>query len=241
MRLPIAMFHHISNAPEFAGFGGWRIHRSTFTRFLDVLEQNDYQTLDFHDLKSGTFPSRKAVILTFDDCPRHLFDFAIPELIRRGFKASFYIPTNFIGKYNEWDVAEGRPRVELMNESEIRELDSLGMEIGGHSHRHIKLGEIKDPGELRDEITLCKYLLESIVKKPVLSFSYPYASVPEHHSKMLSTAGYYYGLSIYQPRQDNFALRRFGCYDIDTIGRFKIKLSNPYKWYRSLTDSILNH
>jgi peptidoglycan/xylan/chitin deacetylase (PgdA/CDA1 family) len=114
-----------------------------FLRLLNYLEQNGYQTLTFEDLHdSPRMKSGKRIILTFDDCPKHLFDFAIPELLSRKMKASFYMPTAYLGKYNAWDVEEGRAKVELMDENDLLELSRLGMEIGSHSHHHVKLKNV---------------------------------------------------------------------------------------------------
>lgn len=66
--------------------------------------------------------SFKKLILSFDNCPKHLFDFAIPELVKRKMKAVFYMPTANTGGYNSWDEEKGTARMELMNEADLKEL-----------------------------------------------------------------------------------------------------------------------
>jgi peptidoglycan/xylan/chitin deacetylase (PgdA/CDA1 family) len=239
---PIAMLHHVSDAPAHESLGGWRISRRSFLRLLNYLEQNGYQTLTFEDLHgSARMKSRNRIILTFDDCPKHLFDFAIPELLSRKMKASFYMPTAYLGKYNAWDVEEGRAKVELMDENDLLELSRLGMEIGSHSHHHVKLKNVKTEAEIQYEVAFSKAVIEQMIKKTVLSFSYPFASVPKQYKKILSAAGYQYGLSIYQPFETKLALRRFGYYDIDSEERIKRKLSVWYNYFRTLSDPLTKH
>jgi peptidoglycan/xylan/chitin deacetylase (PgdA/CDA1 family) len=237
---PIAMLHHVSDDPAHDSLGGWKISRGSFLRLLDHIESNGYQTITFHDLEKKAGPGKK-IILSFDDCPRNLFDFVIPELQRRRMKAAFYMPTAYLGKHNAWDVEEGRAKVELMNEADILALDRLGMEVGAHGHEHVALKKIDNMFILEREISLPKKILEDILGKKIISFSYPFASVPANYQKLLSGAGYRFGLSIYQPIEHRLALRRFGYYDIDDNKRIGRKLSILYKVYRRFTDPVTKH
>lgn len=235
------MLHHVSDSPGHESLGAFCIKRKTFLKFINYLNDHNYQTITFADIvaeKSILNSSSKKIIITFDDCPCHLFDFAIPEMLKRKMKASFYMPTAHMGQYNSWDFEEGRAKVELMNESDLKELDKLGMEIGGHSHHHIKLKEVKNQVKVKEEVTLCKKIIEEIIQKPVYSFAYPFASVPRNYRRILTVAGYHYGLSIYQPLENKLALRRFGYYDSDTERSLQQKLTTLYKWYRMITDPL---
>src|SRR5579875_3660806 len=211
---PIAMIHHVSNDTDYGSLQNWCISHKTFLQFINYLSRHHYQTITLRDIavnKSLLASSSKKVIITFDDCPKNLFDFAIPELVKRKMKAAFYIPTAHIGQYNWWDVTEGGKKIELMNEEDLKELSNLGMEVAPHAHHHIKLKQVPCR-QLEDELTTCKAIVEAIIQQPVYSFSYPYASVPKQYQRMLRTAGYQYALSIYTPFENKFALRRFGCY-----------------------------
>lgn len=241
MNLPIAMLHYISDDPAHESLNAYCIKRKAFLQLLNYIESNNYETITFADIstdKNTLRTSSKKIILTFDDCPRHLFDFAIPEMIKRKMKGSFYMPTAHMGQYNSWDADKGAARVDLMNEAEVKELDRLGMEVGAHSHHHTQLKEITDSVKVTEEITLCKHILEDIIGKPVYSFAFPFASIPGNYKQILSQAGYQYGLSIYQKFESRWALRRFGYYDIDTEKSLHRKLSPLYKWYRRLSDPL---
>jgi peptidoglycan/xylan/chitin deacetylase (PgdA/CDA1 family) len=234
------MLHSVSDAFK-VSLKNWCITQNSFLQLLDFLEENKIQTTHFAGIirdKGERQSSFKKLILTFDDCPKHLFDFAIPELVKRKMKAVFYMPTANIGGYNSWDVEKGTARLELMNETDLKELARHGMEVGSHSHHHIDLKNVSDIGQLQKEITVSKQIIESITGKPVYSFAYPYGSVPAGYQTLLSGAGYQYAVSIYQPYETALALRRFGIYDKDTKETLARKISVGYKWSRKLYDKI---
>jgi peptidoglycan/xylan/chitin deacetylase (PgdA/CDA1 family) len=230
---PIAMLHHVSNDPAHESLKPYCIGRKSFTRLLDHLESRNYETVSFTKLSPAS--GKKPVLLSFDDCPKHLLDFAVPELCRRGMKAVFYMPAAHLGGYNSWDVAEGRARVELMDAGDLQQLEKLGMEIGGHSWHHIKL---KESANAAEEVQQCRTILKAIVKGPLLSFAWPFGSIPTDYKRILDKAGFRYGLSIYQPFESRQALRRFIYHDGDTDQSLEKKLSFAYKAYRFFTDPL---
>ena len=240
---PIAMLHHVSDDPSHQSLKPYSISRNIFLQLLNYLQDKNYQTITFADIVAQSSilqTKQKKIILTFDDCPKHLFDFAIPELLKRKMTAVFYMPTAHIGKTNSWDEAEGRTQVELMNENDLKELSRLGMEVGAHSHHHIRLKGISE-AELRFEVTECKKILESIIEKQVHSFAYPFGSVPKNHRSILSAAGYIFASSIYYPYENDLALRRFIYHDGDTKKTLEQKLSWQYKYYRFITDTMKSY
>ncbi len=243
MPIPIIMLHEVKNRSQESA-NSWCISHDKFSALLDYLYRLNYETITFADIVSKSAlrgSSRKKVVLTFDDGYKHLFDFAIPELQKRQMKAAFYIPTSCIGKYNFWDVEKGYEKEEIMNESDLKELDRLGMEVGAHSHHHINLKEAADGRVVAEEISQSKKILEVILNKRVYSFAYPYAAVPKEYKKLLSDEGYYYGLSFYQPYENKFALRRICYHNNDTEQSLRLKLSFPYKILRTLRDPFMDN
>lgn len=235
---PVVMLHHVSDDPSHESLKPYSISHQSFLQLLDYLEEHNYQTVTFADLvhnSSILMLKQKKVILSFDDCPKHLFAFALPELQKRKMKAVFYMPTAHIGGYNEWDAAEGREQVALMNETDLKELCRIGMEVGAHSHHHIRLKEA-DVSIVQNEVATSKKILEEITGETVCSFAYPFGSVPAGYQQILSSAGYSYASSIYHPFENEFALRRFIYHDGDTSETLYRKLSFFYKYFRKLTD-----
>lgn len=233
---PVIMLHHVSDDARLDGLKPYSISHSSFTRLLDVLEEDGYTTIGFDDLNE---PCKKQVIITFDDCPRHLWDFAIPELQKRNMKAVFYMPTAHLGGKNDWDIPFGKPAVELMDEADIQRLSGIGMEIGAHSHHHVRLGDLPR-NDVADNLRQSKDILEGITGKKIISMAYPFGSVPADKDELLKDAGYDYGLSIYSPVENQYNIRRFIYHDGDDKNRIKNKLSVSYLIYRKLRDKISN-
>jgi peptidoglycan/xylan/chitin deacetylase (PgdA/CDA1 family) len=211
------------------------------TQLLDYLESNKFTTVTFLDLvfKTSVAKSKKKIILTFDDCPKNLFDFVIPELVKRKMVASFYIPTAHIGGYNVWDIQQGFEAVELMDENDLRQLDRLGMEVGSHAHYHLRLKEVAH-NVIQKDLVLSKTLLEELLGKPIYSIAYPHGSVPKRYKRLLSSAGYSFGLSTFQPFQSKYALRRFEFDETVDAETLKVKLSVKYRLKRTLYDPLVN-
>ncbi|MFT3846487.1 MAG: polysaccharide deacetylase family protein [Lacibacter sp.] len=240
---PVVMLHHVSDDPSHESLKPYSISHKSFLQLLDYLDIQQYQTVTFADLVHNRklLPSkRKKVILTFDDCPKHLLDFALPELMKRKMRAVFYMPTAHLGGYNDWDAAEGRTRVELMNEADLKELCRMGMEVGAHAHHHIKLKEA-EASIVRNEVITSKKILEAITGETVCSFAYPFGSVPAGYKQILSSAGYSYASSIFHPFENAFALRRFIYHDGDTNETLRKKLSLIYRCYRMVTDAFKSY
>jgi len=228
------MLHHVSNRRDWEEFKPFVISEDTFRRFLDVIESSHQRTRTFRQLVD-TNPARKDVILTFDDCGQHLLDFAVPELINRGMNAVFYVPTSQIGGYNDWNVAQGKPKMDLINEADMMELQRLGMEVGGHAHDHIRLAE-QSTSDVLKQLSQSQAILTEILGQPAVSMAYPYGSLPNQAHSALSQVGMRWGCSIFSPIQAHHCLRRFIVHDGDTRRSLRVKLHPVYSLYRQMTD-----
>ena len=132
VKVPILMYHYISIPPEDAD-----IYRTDLSVKPDVLlsqmtylADNGYHPIDFYDLSRAItnqqeLPS-KPVILTFDDGYLDNYENAFPILEQFGFKATFFIITEFIDEgragYMSWEI--------------IREMAAAGHRFEPHSRNH---------------------------------------------------------------------------------------------------------
>ncbi|MCB0698345.1 MAG: polysaccharide deacetylase family protein [Chitinophagaceae bacterium] len=228
---PIAMLHHVSDDVALNGLGRWCVSHEKYLQLLNFIEENDYRTVTFEDLVEGGYSRSKSVILTFDDCPKELLSFAVPELLRRNMKAVFYMPTAYIGGYNEWDVQEARPKTDLMSEDDIRGLVASGMEIGSHAHKHIEL-EYETEDDAYRALYTSKKILEEIIDKKILTVAYPYGSVPKNHINIAKRLGFVYGLSVYNPIVSKYSIRRWIFDNDDTAATMREKMSVFYSMQR---------
>lgn len=234
------MLHYVLDEPD-QSIAAWSITRKKFLEMLDCVAQSNLQTVTFEEIVQQKFSLdelKNKIVLTFDDCPVSLFDFAIPELIKRKLKAVFYMPTAYLGKYNVWDVQDHSAfETPLMDAELLKKLVELGMEVGSHSHHHVKLSTLTEKDSFF-EITQSKSILQEILHKPVYSIAYPYGEIPKNFKTSLDKAGYHFGLSIYSPHQHRFSLRRIGIYQYDTWKTMNFKMSRSYHLLRNIASPI---
>ncbi len=239
MQIPIIMLHHIGE-PEGKGLTNWSISTSKFGLLLNIIEEKGLTTTTFEEISKNPRKNlSKSVIISFDDCPVSLFDYAVPELIKRKMKAIFSIPTAQIGGFNQWDVSEQDfAKVTLMDEEQLQYLADQGMEIASHGHNHLRAEQINEK-RFVEEITDSKKRLENLLNKTVCTLTYPYGEVPKNYKNLLKSAGYHYGLAIYKAGQNNLALRRIGIHQTDTTNSISFKLGRNYLLMRILLDALL--
>ncbi|MCD6289881.1 MAG: polysaccharide deacetylase family protein, partial [Anaerolineae bacterium] len=131
-RVPILMYHHISAPPP--GADKYRIDLSVppdrFESHLQLLKEQGYTTISLRELiyhlTRGTSLPPRPIVLTFDDGYQDNYTNAFPLLKKYGFKATFFLITDFI--------TEQRPG--YMTWQQIKEMANAGMEIGSHSRNH---------------------------------------------------------------------------------------------------------
>jgi peptidoglycan/xylan/chitin deacetylase (PgdA/CDA1 family) len=141
----------------------------------------------------------KTVAITFDDgCETDLL-FVAPVLKEMGFNATLYITSGWLGRPGH------------LTHLQLRELSSLGFEIGCHSMNHVYLTDL-DEAALRREIVDAKSQLEQIIGAPVEHLSCPGGRFNDHVAAAARNAGY---LTVATSRihanhssNDNFALGR---------------------------------
>lgn len=93
------------------------------------------------DRPSGGAVERAVVSLTFDDTFADQLA-AVPMLQAHGMRATFYVNSTRIGRSADY---------RYLTESEVRELHSMGHEIGGHTQHHVDL-TASDSDEQRRQI-----------------------------------------------------------------------------------------
>src|SRR5688500_16816945 len=111
MHLPIFLYHHVVRNLSKSDLAPYIVDQEAFRWQMDLLEDSGYHPITLSALFANDYhPGEKKVILTFDDCPRNLLDFALPYLEQKKWKAVFFPPVGFLGGYNEWNVRKGKTR-----------------------------------------------------------------------------------------------------------------------------------
>lgn len=119
---------------------------------------------------------------------------------------------------------EPPPAYAAMNWSQLAEIESAGIEIGGHTMTHAFLPSL-DPESLRHEIHAAKALLEQHLHEPLQTFAYPNGMATDYSPSVeaaLSDAGFGAAVLAY-PRpyntREHYRIGRWSVQpDSETVG-----------------------
>lgn len=116
------------------------------------------------------------ILLTFDDAYVSQVALAAPILKKYDATATIFVPTQFLGKTNEWDEIVGqKPILSIEN---LKEMDNSIFEIGLHTHAHVSFRSV-DIERMTEEIDQNIAVLNqnNIPFLPV--FAYPFGGRPK--------------------------------------------------------------
>lgn len=141
LQVPVLMYHYISVPPKDADIyrKDLSVAPEDFRAQMAYLAENGYSTIDFYDLSLAITNKRelppKSVIITLDDGYIDNYTFAFPILQEFGFKATFFVISEFVDfgyeGYLTWEMVE--------------EMSAAGMRIESHSRTHPDLrGQPRD-------------------------------------------------------------------------------------------------
>jgi peptidoglycan/xylan/chitin deacetylase (PgdA/CDA1 family) len=193
--LAILGYHKIGEPPP----GGWRtwfyVPEEIFAGHLSYLREHGWQVIDLPALFRGiaapeSLPER-AALLTFDDGYRSIRTVALPWLLRFGYPAVLFVPTDYIGGINDFDAGE-EPQEAICDWDDLRELERLGVSIQSHGASHRSFSKLSLP-EQEEDMTRSRITLEAGLEKPVEVFAYPYGdggTEPRSTGWALERAGY---------------------------------------------------
>ncbi len=193
--LVILGYHKIGEPPS----GGWHtwfyVPEEIFIGHLSYLREHDWRVIDLLALFRGiaapeSLPER-AALLTFDDGYRSMRTVALPWLLRFGYPAVLFVPTDYIGGFNGFDAGY-EPEEAICDWDDLRELECLGVSIQSHGASHRSFSKLSLP-EQEVELARSKTTLEAGLEKPVEVFAYPYGDggmEPRSTGRALQRAGY---------------------------------------------------
>jgi peptidoglycan/xylan/chitin deacetylase (PgdA/CDA1 family) len=193
--LAILGYHKIGGPPP----DGWQtwfyVPEEIFVGHLNYLREHGWQVIDLLALLRGiTAPEslpERAALLTFDDGYRSIRTVALPWLLRFGYPAVLFVPTDYIGGINEFDTG-AEPEEPVCDWDDLRELERSGVSIQSHGASHRSFSKLGLP-EQEEELARSKITLEAGLEKPVEVFAYPYGdggTDPQLTCRTLERAGY---------------------------------------------------
>lgn len=174
--------------------------------------------------------SGKLLHVTFDDGLRNIRG-AIAVLASLRVPATVFVCPDFADDGRPFNVGRlARLGAEheraTMDWDELRELVTLGVEVGSHTNSHPRLTELSD-SELRDELRGSKERLEDELVRTCSFLAYPFGVQDARVRAAARAAGYtaaFGAPGAYEPF-DPFALPRVALYRSDTPGRAALKMS----------------
>lgn len=191
LRVPILMYHYVSNPP----LGADAVRRdlsvspARFEEHLRYLRDMGYTSIRLHDLvlalQMGYPLPEKPIILTFDDGYRDAYAEAFPLLRQYGFTATFFLLTSFIDQHHPshltWD--------------QVIEMSNAGMDMEAHGYTHDDLRN-RTVDFLVYQVLGAKEAIEARTHRPVRFFCYPAGKYDEQVIKVLHSAHYWGAVTV---------------------------------------------
>jgi len=193
IKIPILMYHSISDDNFFLS-----VSKNKFLKQLSFLKNLGFETINFDNIKDS---NKKNFIITFDDGYKDNLINALPILKKFNFKATAFVVSNKLGKYNDWDINHPKfKKKQLMNINDIKKWLLAGFKIGSHSSNHLNLSNLHIP-DLKKEILYSKNFLEKNFEQKIDIFSYPYGKLNQSTYNMVKKH-YKYALTTIRSRCD---------------------------------------
>ena len=206
-RVPILMYHHISDSGE----PGSTIPPETFESQIKALADAGYTAISFEELHdhvtAGTPLPELPIMITFDDGYMSVYDIAFPILKKYNMKATAFI----IGIFHGQSIYKGMKDLRItphFGDAEAREMASSGViSIQSHSydmHQFIpyersapREGILRRDDESMDEyieafvtdFTLAADQIENITGERPFVYSYPFGRSTRLSERLLKEMG----------------------------------------------------
>ncbi|MGH2868607.1 MAG: polysaccharide deacetylase family protein [Solirubrobacteraceae bacterium] len=120
---------------------------------------------------------RRDVRLTFDDGNRSDYEHALPELLARDLRATFFV------------VADRIDRNGFLSAAMIRELLDAGMTVQSHGMRHRQWRGL-DSSALDEELTRARGVIEEVTGRAVSEAALPFCQYDRRVLSAVRSAGY---------------------------------------------------
>jgi len=186
-------YHHVFD-DERAGFAKQLNYFRDFGEFISLSEV--VTILEKKEKIKGQY-----FCITFDDGFLNNYTNAVPILIEKRATATFFLPTNYIGRTFENDLdclsqffRNDHVVIEFLNWEQCRQMLSAGMEIGSHSVHHIQFARLQ-PNQVIQELKQSKKYIETNLGSVCDHFCMPFGVPnvdfdPERDRKLVKKSGY---------------------------------------------------
>lgn len=223
-KLIIIYYHEIVEKGK--GYSYQKMEIDYFEQQMRYLHDQGYQSLYFSEL-NGKLPD-KAIIVSFDDGFRTVYQNAYPIMKKYSIKGNIYLPTQYIDNNDHF-----------MTWKMIKELSLDGFEMQAHTHNHIDIRTLTEE-KMKDEINKSNELFNKYLGYTPKAFCMPFGVFNLQSINMLKNLGAYdYILASYyghinEEHLKNKILPRIGISNDDCLKVFERKLEGKFNWKGSL-------
>ena len=129
------------------------------------------------------------ISICFDDAYEDIYKYAFPILEKYNFNKIIFPITDYIGRYNKWDVNFFINKKKHINKDQILDLKNNGWIIGSHGKSHISYKTLND-NEAYEDLAKSKGFLEDLLNEEVEIFTPPFGYLSKNQIPLIIKAGY---------------------------------------------------
>lgn len=224
-QLLIIYYHEVVEKGQ--GFSYQKIEKEKFAEQMQYLAENGYKSLFFSEIDKRI--PEKAIIISFDDGFRSVYEKAAPIMKKYGLKGNIYLATGYMDsdpEFMSWEMVE-----QLFNDGQF--------EMQAHTHNHADIRTLSREG-MQEEINRSNELFEQHLGYIPKAFCMPYGAYNHSSIALLRECGSYRYIlgSFYGRRSENKLegriVPRIGISDKDSLAVFAGKLNGAYDWKGAL-------
>lgn len=208
MNRPILNYHAVGSTSS-QSFAPWAIGLAEFVEHLDLIAGLGLHGVTVADALQS--PQADQVALSFDDGYEDFVTTAVPELMQRGFSATLFVATAYVGESSRWLEPHTEAARPMATWPQLRDVDAHGFEIASHSHTHPQL-DLLSHADVVTEVQQSRQLLEQELGHRVAGFCYPHGFHGSKVRQAVIDAGYDYACAVKHKMShdldDRFALSR---------------------------------
>lgn len=177
----ILAFHDVGYADN-----RWTITPEQLRERLQTVKDLGFKFTPLSWLENLKETGEKLAVITFDDGRAGCFEHALPILEEFETCATFYVCPSFIDGHAPKHEAYSK----FMTWEQVKELDTLGYEIGSHTMTHRYLNPDASPDLARDELAISKATIENKIMRECAHFASPYGSGDKMLHGLVKQMGY---------------------------------------------------
>lgn len=202
-----------------------------FERQLSGFVERGYRGATFSDALTAP-PAERTLVVTFDDAHRSVLEQAAPVMSRLGLPGTVYVPTEYAGSdrpmawggYDIWLGTEHVGELRCMSWDELRDLATVGWEVGSHTLSHPRLPRLSD-AEIAVELGESRRECEERMGVPCRSIAYPYSDYDDRVVRAAADSGYRFAAIVPRGPRAPLPLQwpRVGVYHGESAGRLRLR------------------